>query len=387
MADAELRYVGPLADTKGKVARALPLLERIPLSFMVLVVLPVILAIVYYLFIASPRYVSEARFVVRKANQDQPSALGMTLQGVGLTTTQSDAFLVHTFVSSREGLRYLQGRENLKQMWERETADPISRHPRFWEGSSFESLFGAYRRFVTVGYDSTSGISTLRVEAFTAADAQRATTALLDGGEQLVNELNNRSAGDAVRDAQLTTKDARARLLEIQTRLASFRNHERFIDPEQVVEESAALVGRLSTDLAILSARRDQLAASAPQSPQIADLDGQIRAFESQIARVRSRLAGDMNSLAPKVGVYEGLVLERELANRALVSATQAEDRAREEARRQRLYLDRVVNPNRPDVAGEPKRLMSILAVLATCLLFYGVGWLIVAGVRETRQS
>jgi len=386
MAEAELRYVGPLPEDKRKTDRIRSIAARVPVSFLMLVALPTLIAIIYFALIATPRYVSESRFVVRRANQDQPSALGMTLQGVGLASTQSDAFLVHSFINSRDGLSFLRSREDVAALWGPKTADAFSRHPRLWEGRSFESLFGAYRRFVTVGYDSTSGISTLRVEAFTPEDAQKTANILLGGGEQLVNTLNERAAGDALRDARLTTSEARARLVDAQNRLAAFRNRERFIDPKLIAEEGSDLAGRLSVELALLKIRRSQTAIEAPQSPQLPAIDTQIAAIEVQIAQARERLAGSVDSLAPKVGVYEGLVLERELADRALASATQSEDRAREEVRRQRLYLDRVVNPSKPDRPGEPKRLIGILAVLATTLLFYGVGWLIVAGVRETRQ-
>lgn len=65
--------------------------------------------------------------------------------------------------------------------------DILSRYPRPWEGQSNEDFFSAVQRFITVGYDSTTGISTLRVEAFAARDAQRLNDAMLAGGEALVN--------------------------------------------------------------------------------------------------------------------------------------------------------------------------------------------------------
>jgi capsular polysaccharide transport system permease protein len=49
--------------------------------------------------------------------------------------------------------------------------------------------------------------------------------------------------------------------------------------------------------------------------------------------------------------------------------------------------LERVVNPSLPDRPSQPRRLISILVVLATSLLLYGIGWLVLAGVREHRQD
>ena len=80
-------------------------------------------------------------------------------------------------------------------------------------------------------------------------------------------------------------------------------------------------------------------------------------------------------------------MLQRELADRELTQSTTALVAAEQEARRQKLYLERIVNPNLPDRPSQPRRLISILIVFATSLLIYGVGWLVWAGVREHRQD
>ncbi|MNY75559.1 hypothetical protein D3C86_2148660 [compost metagenome] len=59
---------------------------------------------------------------------------------------------------------------------------------------------------------------------------------------------------------------------------------------------------------------------------------------------------------------------------------------AEQDARRQRLYLERIVNPNLPDTSTEPRRLRAIITILFSTLLAYGVGWLMWAGVREHKQ-
>jgi len=69
-------------------------------------------------------------------------------------------------------------------------ADLFSRYPRIGEVPSEEGLLKALNRFVVVGYDSSTGISTLEVKAFRPKDAQNIATILLDGGEGLVNRLN-----------------------------------------------------------------------------------------------------------------------------------------------------------------------------------------------------
>lgn len=387
MAEAQINYLGPIPEALTFREERKPWWRRLPLGFLMVVVLPTLLAVIYFLLIATPRYVSEARFIVRAANQSQPSAIGVALQGVGLSTTQSDAFAVHEYIKSRDALRELGRRFEVAAILNPPGADAFSRYPRLWDSRGEEGLYKGFNRFVVVGFDSTTGISTLRVEAFRAEDARQLNQALLAGGEQLVNRLNDRAMGDAVSEARTARDEARARLTDVQQQLTAFRNREGFIDPEIAARESSSLIGGLMATVAQLRADRAQLVGEAPQSPQLPTLDGRIAAYERQIAAERAKVAGASTSLAPRVGIYSDLELQRELADRELTQATAALLSAQQEARRQRLYLDRIVNPNLPDKPTQPRRWTAILTIFASAMLIYGVGWLVWAGVREHRQD
>jgi capsular polysaccharide transport system permease protein len=321
---------------------------------MVVVALPTLAAGLYYLLIAAPLYVSEARFVVRAKGQQQPAALGSLLSSVGVSVGegQTDAFEVHEYMVSRDAVADLSRNDALRAVLDRPEGDVLMRFPRPFEGLSFESLFKNYKRFVTVGYDSQTGISTLRVRAFRAADAQTLANALLDGGEVLINRLNDRETADAVAQAQREVLEAEAHGVEAQAMLTDFRNRERLIE-----------------------------------SPQLPVLDKRIAAFGAQLDAERSRTAGEADSLAPKVGEYERLTLERDLTVKTLEGAVANLESARMEARRKQLYLERVVTPSLPDKAEEPKRLRMILTVLIASLVAYGTLSLVIAGLREHRQQ
>lgn len=387
MTDHKLNYVGPIPKMLAFERSRPAWWRRIPIAALLVVGLPTLLAAIYYLLIASPRYVSEAQFIVRAAGQNTPTSLGVALQGVGLAPTQTDAFAVHEYITSRDGLTELSRRFEVAEMIGPRGADAFSRYPRPWEGRSREALYEGFQRFVTVGYDSTTGISTLRVEAFRARDAQALTEALLSGGEQLVNRMNARSANDAVAQARQSRDEARSRLSAAQQQLTAFRNREQFIDPTTTASQGSTLIGGMLAEVARLRADRAQVASEAANSPQLPVFDSRIRAYERQIAAEREKLAGDAGSLAPKLSVYEDLMMAREFADRELAQTTAALLSAEQEARRQKLYLDRVVVPSLPDEPAEPRRLLAILTVFATTMLAYGVGWLVYAGVREHRQD
>lgn len=384
----QLRYVGGLPGKtplpESKLAR---LGKRIPIGMALVVGVPTLMAVLYWGVVASPRYVSEAHFTVRKTDEARPSGLGLALQNVGLSTGASESFAVQDFVSSRDAANQLHKAFDLDKVFTRNGADLFSRHPGIFTGATEEGRYKALQRYVTVKYNGTSGITKLSVQAFTPKDARDLNLALLSAGEELVNRLNERAAKDAVADAEVAVQNAMSKRATIQVQLTDFRNRERFIDPQMTAAESTQLISGLLATAAGIRAELSEVRSSAPQSPQIAVLQGRLSAYEDQIAEARAALVGEAESLVPKLSAYEGLVLQRELADRAVTEASAALSMAQQSARRQKLYLDRIVEPNLSDKATQPHRLRSILIVFLSSLIVYVLGRLLWAGLREHRQE
>ena len=87
--------------------------------------------------------------------------------------------------------------------------------------------------------------------------------------------------------------------------------------------------------------------------------------MENQIEEERPLLAGGDKSLAPKVAEYEKLTLELELGVKLFASSLLTLEGAIKDTEQQRLYLERVVEPNLPDFPLYPRRILSILSILA----------------------
>ncbi|AYG94289.1 chain-length determining protein [Brevundimonas naejangsanensis] len=382
----DLRYIGPVPgsvetrkDWRSRVRKHLP--------FLLIVALPTVVGALYWGVIATPRYVSESHFVVRKVNEARPSNLGMVLQGVGVSTGTSDAFTVQEYLVSRDAAETLDRKFDLDKVLSAHGADLFSRYPRPFQPASSEGRFEALKRFVVVGYNATTGITTLRVQAFSAREAQAMNRTLLDSGEELVNRLNERAARDAVKDAEAAVVQATARRAQVQQQMAAFRDREGFLDPQLVAGESTQVISGLLRALAELKAELAQIQQSAPQSPQIPILRGRIASYETQVEQERAKLTGRAGSLAPKIAAYESLALQREVAEKALLQASAALLTAEQDARRQKLYLDRIVEPNLADQPMEPRRLRAFLIVFLSSLALYLLGRLLWAGLREHRQE
>ncbi len=382
------------AGSEGEATFAIPRagraltrgLRKAPL-FIWMVVLPGVLLAVYFLLLASPIYISRAQFIVRAPSQIQPTGFNAVLQGVGLAPAATDSFVVHDYVMSRDAIDSLAKQHHLREALGRGGLDFLANFPRPFETPTFEHLAEAYPRFVSVDYNTSTGISTLEVRAFRPQDAQEMASALLDGGETLVNHLNDRADQDAVTETQRQIAEAEADLGLAEGRLTSFRNRERLIDPNRSSLVNLDLMGKLQADIATLEAERAGIASVAPQSPQLAGLDSRIKAYQRQAQDEQAKMAGENDSLAPMIGEYETLSLERDFADKKLASAATAAEEARLEARRKRLYLERIASPNLPDSASEPHRLQSLATALATLLLIYGSVALVLAGLREHQHG
>lgn len=385
MTQSRLKYLGPIEPSASQKAGRVLRLRKLPTGFLWVVVIPTVLVAIYYLFLASPRYVSESQFMVRSGGQNQPSALGFALQGVGISNTSANAFVVHQYITSRDGLRDLSQTVDVRRIYSRPGVDFLSRRPLPWEGGSAETFYSGFKNYVVVGYDSTMGISTLRVEAFTAEDARRINAELLRGGERLVNRLNARSSRDAVVEAQRALEESQLRLTQAQSKLTAFRNSTGVVDPARSAQASVQMIGELKLRLVTMMAEREQLSAEAPASPQLPTLTARIRALQNQIALEEQRVAGQSDSLAPKIAAYEDLAMEKEFADRLVASATASLNAAQLDARRQQLYLEQIVSPSLPDKSEEPRRWFMILSWFVSTLVIYGLGWLIVASIRESK--
>jgi capsular polysaccharide transport system permease protein len=345
--------------------------------------LPTLGAGVYYFAIASDLYLSEAKFIVRSPKQVQTSTLGALLQTTGLGRTADDTAAVQDFIMSRDAVRKLEQKDDLRVILGRPEGDVVARFPGLLIRSDFEALFSRYDYFVSVETDTSTGVTSLRVKAFRPEDAQKVASALLTYSEQLVNELNDRSRRDAIETAQREVDRTQQQIAQIQSELTAYRVQQKMLDPKTTSAGVLELIGQMNTASANARAQLGELLKDSPSSPQIPLVKTRIASLDKLIAEERAKLSGETNSVVTALTEYERLTLERELAEKALASAFTSLEAARLEAQRQQLYLEPIAQPNLPDYPLYPKRVASFTMVLVSCLVAYGIVWLLVVSARE----
>src|SRR5690242_20647841 len=140
--------------------------------FLLLVVAPTVLAILYFGLLASDVYVSESRFVVRSPDKPASSGLGILLKSAGFSNAGDEIFAAHDFVKSRDALRELNKNHEVVRAYSRPAISMFDRFNPLGMDGSFEDLFEYYLKKIDIQYATTSSITTLTVRAFTPADAQ-----------------------------------------------------------------------------------------------------------------------------------------------------------------------------------------------------------------------
>ena len=351
------------------------------------VALPTLLTALYYFLMAADLYASETRFIVRSPSKLQIGGLAGLLQPAAGGGGLEDVYSVQTFATSRDALAALSGQIDLRAIFRRPEADLLAAYPNPVDWDNAEDFYRYYQRRVSVIYDTTTGISTLQVQAFRAEDAQQIASLLLTQSEALINRLNERARVNAVRDAEADVARAQQQVAAAQQGLLAYRNRESLLDPAKTSGAIFEGQAKIEAELTASRTRLAELQRSSPQSPLRADLESRIAALEQQLSRQTARLTGGEGAMAPKLSAYEQLSLEKDFAAKALASALASLESARAEARRQQTYLERVVDVSLPDRALYPKRLRAVLIVFVSCFLFYSIARLLIAGVREHAQQ
>ena len=347
--------------------------------------LPTLLATVYYGLIASPIYVSQSSFVIKTPGQKATPSLSLVnlVQASGLSAGQEQTKEILQYIRSRDALGDLQRQMDVQARYSNSDADLLSRFPRPFRENSFENLYRYYTSKVGADLDQESGVAVLSVQAFTPADAYQINSRLLSLSEDLVNRLNQRAEGRAIAEAQRRVQQAEERLRNARIALSAFRNQQQLIDPTRQAQGVFEVSNELVAEQAGLQSQLDLMLRVAPRNPAIPALRTRIAAVGREIAAQTGRAVGTPTAIASKLAAYEKRNVEQEFATQMLTAANTALEQSRTEAQKQQFYLERVVEPNKPDDAMLPHRLKQVLTIFGSLICLYFIGWMLIVGILE----
>ncbi|MFO0697501.1 MAG: hypothetical protein U0230_28240 [Polyangiales bacterium] len=291
--------------------------RRLLLRILVGIGLPTLVSFVYFAFVATPQFESQAVVAVDAAGG---ASVMSTVPG---TNIPRDVMVVQEYALSRDAFRRLVEQERYDQHFRSPRVDRFS---RMTAKASFEDAYAYYRSHVDVAYDPQTSFLTLKVRAFSGADAHRFAVAILRASEEKINRQSREA-----RDARIAF--ARA--------------------------EADASANRL-----------------AEAQAKVTELDARIR------ARQASGVTDDPAAAADSAAL-ELATVRKDLALRTYQSALDSLESTQAEAQREHRYLVTISEPSQPDVPSHPVVWRMVLAVFIASATLLVIGSILFAVALE----
>ncbi|BAQ45671.1 MULTISPECIES: capsule biosynthesis protein [Methylobacterium] len=374
----------PLVPGEGTQNRVLARLLR---NIGLFVLLPTAVVGIYLFAFAADQYVVEARFAIRGEVEPMGNvALGEFSSLIQKNNSQ-DSYIVQEYIQSQPMLESAQKELNVVRMFTRDEAD-------FWTRYSgdkpIEELLKYWRKRVQVHIDLISGVMTLTVRAFTPDDALAIGQHVVARAEALINAISSRAQQDMLKHSKDDLAATEERLRKAHLALREFRNRWGIIDPAKSAE---------ATMTTLLSLRKDKIKSENDlqvlrgsgldeKSRSIQTIVASLTATNQQIKQLEDTLTSDGVAVGGRpvseaILEYEGLMVERTIAEKLNDSATMMLDRARVAANRQHVYLAVFVPPTRPELSTVPMRGHALFVAFFAFVVIWGCSSLLIAGVKD----
>lgn len=347
--------------------------------------IPVLLAVLYFGFIASDRYVSEARVVVDRTDFSG----GHTMDFASLLTTggnSHDIMLLRDHLRSVDMLNNLDTRLKLRAHYSDGNYDFIS---RMWSNEASQELF--HRHFlsrVRIEMDTLANVLSIRVQAYTPEMANAISIALVEEGEKFMNEMAHRLAREQVAFLEVQASQMKDRVMKTRYAVVEYQNAKGLVSPLGTAEAVSSIIAKLEGQLIELKAQRQaMLGYLSPKAPEVSQLNLQIGAYEKQLKEEQARLASPKGStLNRAIEEFQRLQLEAEFAQDTYKTALVALEKGRVEATRTLKKVSVLQNPTLPQYPVEPRRVYNIVVYTLAIMAITGTIQMFIAIIRDHKD-
>ena len=353
------------------------------ITFILLVIVPSVISIIYFSLIASDQYTAEARFAVRSLGDDRDAA-GMSGNLISMRAANQDSYVVTSFIRSSEILDRLDGKIDYRAIFESPSADFWS---RLEPDASREEFLDYWANHGTAYIDGPSSIVTLTVRTFKPEDSVRLASAILEESEKLVNELTIRAREDLLASYQKEVDRTTAQYREALADLNRLQKQTGFLSPaDEATQTSTLLTGLLAQAMELDSRIFVLRQSNSTGAPSYQQLLNARESLSKQIDDLRQRMAGSEDTaLSNLITEYSQVETNRIVAEKLFETSRKNYDQAFTAALRQALYLTVFIEPALPEDSYYPRRFVSPLLLTLGFLVFWALLSLVWASVEDHR--
>jgi capsular polysaccharide transport system permease protein len=352
------------------------------LSALLVIGIPAILAVVYYVYLASNQYVTTFQFAVRGPSMAAATGRAAATVTSGVGAMSPDAFVITDYINSQQAITDVEREVDLRTMFSKSGVDFLSRLP---PNVTSEQLSAYWTHMVWAHFDLVSGNVSVSVRAFTPPDSLRLSQALIAASNEVFRRLNLQAQQDFVRVADDNLRTAQEQLNAARKALLAFREKSGLMELDRTSQAGSAIIDDLRKQLAGFQAQYASIKGTSPNSPILPGLAAQITALEGQIKN-SDRLAASSPVkvvTAETLGEYQTLDMERQFTEKQYTEALALRNQAYLTAQNQQSYLALFVEPTLPQTSIYPERVRSILTVVLVAAAVWFIGVLIIYAVRD----
>lgn len=342
---------------------------------------------VYWLGIASDRYVSEARLIIQSTSLHSGASidLGSLISGSS-GGNRTDQLLLREHLRSPDMAEKLDTALHLREHFGSQ-GDWFS---RMWKGTeaSREDFYAYYLRRVQVEYDEFAGVLVVKSQAYEPEKAQQISQMLVQEGERFMNRMAHAIAQDQVTFLEGQVQALNSKVQASRRALLEFQEKKGMISPEAAAQVIAAIVANLQGQMVDLQAQRAAMQAYlVADHPNIVLLNQRIDALEKQIAQEQAKLAAPGGKTLNRTAeAFAQLELQSRFDLDMYKTALTALEQGRLEATRTLKKVSVLQQPNLPQEAKEPRRLYTTSIWVVTIMLLAGLAHLLLAIVRDHKD-
>jgi capsular polysaccharide transport system permease protein len=350
----------------------------------VFILLPTLLAGIYFYTLATPIYAAKTEFVIQQADAPAAGGIGGLLSKTPMATAQ-DSIAVQGYLQSQVAMQRLEEDMQFREHFSDPTIDAIQRLP---EGATETAVYKVYKKNVRISYDPTEGVVKMEVKAADPQKAVEFSKALISYAEEQVDHMTQRLREDQMKGARSSYDDSEAKYKIANERVVQLQQKFKILSSEVEVSLITTQIGTLESQITQDSLSIAQMESNAnPNAARMEPIKRRIVTMQEQIAELRARLTEDgQDGLSLAQVQSDLLVAQSDAATRQLLLAQslQSMEMARIEANRQTRYLSVAVSPIAPDEAAYPKAFENTLVVM---LIFTGIYLMISMTIAILREQ
>jgi capsular polysaccharide transport system permease protein len=374
-----------VADSNAYVtAQQAMLLTRAKLGSFVLVIFTLSIVVVYYTLIASPRFISETKFIIKQAGSPQLALTGLVALGSSSSSTK-DALILKEYIQSRAMALSLNKSLLLKKHYQQEDWDWFS---RLGPDTSTEDYIEYFQKHINVQYDELSEVLSVELQTFQPEFSLKVTKEILKLSETFINRLGDKIVQQQMKYAQKEVDRSYGILKQHKLTLLNFQQKYQLYDPKQQGFALATAINQLEVDIIKQETElKSLLAFMKKDSAEVKSKQIILAALNAQLSEEKEKITNTGQQSINKIKMeFEEISLTALLATDLYQSSLAAMEQARVEVYSSLKYILIITNPSLAEDSEYPRRLYSILTWFISILLVYAIGRLIISIIKEHQE-